>query len=695
MINIGYVALGWVAALQLAAISLQGRRDVAAFIDGFAGDNRYVVDYLVEEVLAHQSSAVREFLLRSAVLDQLTAQLCDAVVGGEDSEGMLRTLERANLFLVALDDKREWYRYHQLFADVLRARLLAEQPDLVPMLHQRASRWFEDHQLADPAIRHALAAGNVDRAAELIEVAMPAVRRHRQEALAQTWLKALPEYAIRRSPVLGVLSAGLLLIAGDLDAVATRLDDAEHALAAPLAGGAHRPADTEELCTLPATIAIYRASLAQAQGDVAETARHAQRALDLARPQDHFTRGGAFGFLGLAAWAQGEVMTALATFGQAVKSLHAAGNVVDELSGTVVLADLWRAAGRPSKARALCDQALRLAEARGEPVARAIAELHVALAELDIEVGELDRARRHLESAGELSRRAAVTESHFRSFIALALLARADGDTAAAAHHLDQAEQLYRPGFFPDVRPVPAVRARLAICEGDLSAAAGWARERGVSADDPAEHLREFDHLTLVRLLLAEHRAHPEHSSADAAPLLDRLRDAAHASGRAGSLVEIRLLTALALDAKGQRAQALRSLTDAWRLAPEPECHVRLFLDEGAPMLALLRAVERDAAVGHHARRLLACAAAASGLATRVSRPGIAALPDPLSERELQVLRLLDSDLSGPDIARALFISPNTMRTHTKHIFTKLAVTSRRSAVARARERGLIGPASN
>jgi LuxR family maltose regulon positive regulatory protein len=686
---------GWIAALQLAAISLEGRADVAEFIDGFAGDDRYVVDYLVEEVLTHQPPAVRDFLLRSAVLDRLCTPLCDAVTGGDDADRMLRTLERANLFLVALDDRRAWYRYHQLFADVLRARLRSEQPDLVRVLHQRASQWFEDHDLADPAIRHALAAGDVDRAAALVEVAMPAVRRHRQEALAHSWLRELPEHVIRRSPALAVLSAGLLLVAGDVDAVGARLDDAERAIAAAAVDGAHPEAYAEELRTLPATIAIYRASLAQAQGDVAWTARHAQRALDLAGPDDHLARGGAAGFLGLAAWADGDVSQALVTFGQAVESLRAAGNVVDELSGTVVLADLWRAAGRPRKARELCDQALRLAEARGELVARASAELHVALAELDIEVCDLESARRHLESAADRSRRTAVTESLFRSFVAAALLARADGDTVAALDHLDQAERLYRPGFFPDVRPIPALRARLRISAGDLWAAADWAREREVSADDPADHLREFDHLTLVRLLLAEHRVHPDRGSADAVlVLLDRLRKAAQASERAGSLVEIRVLTALALDAQGRRSQALTTLADAWVLAPEPESYLRLFLDEGTPMVGLLRAAARDPGVGHHARRILALTTSDREGATGAARPGSTPLADPLSEREQQVLGLLGSELSGPDIARMLFISPNTLSTHTKHIFTKLGVSSRRAAVLRARERGLLPPAS-
>ena len=277
--------------------------------------------------MAHQTQTVRGFLLQSAVLDRLTGPLCDAVTGGDGGSEMLVALERANLFIVALDDRREWYRYHHLFADVLRARMLSEQPDQVPLLHQRASQWYEGHDLAEEAVRHALAGRDFDRAAHLIERAMPAIRRHRQEAVMYGWLQALPDDTLRRSPVLSVFYGDLLMHSGDLVAVGPRLDDAERALAAVPDGEAPPWPDTEELRTLPATIAIYRASLAQARGDAAATAEHAQRALDLAGPDDHLARGGAAGFLGLAAWAEGNVRSALETFAQAVASLHAAGNL--------------------------------------------------------------------------------------------------------------------------------------------------------------------------------------------------------------------------------------------------------------------------------------------------------------------------------------------------------------------------------
>ncbi|WP_421733899.1 LuxR C-terminal-related transcriptional regulator [Cellulomonas sp.] len=681
---------GWIAALQLAALSMQGRDDVSGLIARFTGTDRYLVDYLVEEVLAHQPGPVRDFLLRSAVLDRLTGPLCDAVVGGGDGRDMLTTLERANLFLVPLDDRREWFRYHHLFADVLRARLLAEQPELVPLLHQRASRWYEAHDFIDEAVRHALAARDVERAAFLMELAVPAIRRDRREATLLTWLAELPDDVVRRSPVLGVFSGYMLMAAGDLDAFGPRLDDAERLLAAAPGGSDPRWAQTDELRTLPATIAVYRASLAQAHGDLAGTADHARRALALAGPDDHLARGGAAGFLALVAWAQGDVSSALETFTQAVASLHASDNLVDELTSTVVLADMWLAAGRPSTARRLYLRALQVGEAHGGRALRALPDLHVGLSELEYERGDLAAARGHLESAKALGESAAMTERRHRWFVAMARVAGAEGEQQRAIALLDTAEQLYRPGFFPDLRPVAAVRARAWIAQGRLSEATVWARERGVSCTDEVTYLREFDHLTLVRLLLARHREHPDADALGEVPqLLARLHDAADDSGRAGGLVEIRMLTALAHESRGDRVQALQSLRQSWDGAPEPAAYARLFLDEGEPVRRLLRAADTPGVAGEHARHLLSLGTASDD-ETRESRTSV--IPpsaERLSERELQVLRLLDSELTGPQIARELFVTLNTLRSHTKHIFTKLEVTTRRAAVSRARERGL------
>jgi LuxR family maltose regulon positive regulatory protein len=681
---------GWIAALQLAALSLQGRDDVSGFIAGFAGNDRYIVDYLVEEVLRHQPKPVQRFLLTSAVLDRLTGPLCDAVTGRDDGAETLSALERANLFVVALDDRREWYRYHHLFADVLRARLLAEQPELVPLLHQRASRWYESHGLAEEAVQHALAGRDFDRAAHLIEMAVPTMRRRRQDAMLSGWLNALPDAAVRSSPVLSVFYGSMLMISGDLDAAAARLDDAERAFAAEAEGSPPMWADSDELHTLPATITIHRASLALARGDIAGTVEHGRRALNLAGPNDHLARGGAAGFLGLGAWAQGDVSGALAAFTQAVAALHAAGNLVDELSSTVTLADMWLAAGRPSTARRLYERALQVAAAEGPLVAGATADLHVGLSEMDCEVGQLDTAKAHLDAAAALGEGAPSTGSRYRWFVAMSRITEAGGDPERAIDLLDQAERLYRRGFFPDVRPIAALKARVWIAHGSLSLATGWAAEHEVSVTDAASYLNEFDHLTLARLLIAQHRAHPDTSAINqAVALLDRLLGAAETSERAGSLLEIRMLKALAHHAQGHRLQAREAFERALAEAPEPDSYVRLFLDEGDPMMQLLADAAHHGAAGDHAHRLLSLSTSAPAQPSDTAQQPLRSA-ESLSDRELQVLRLLCSELTGPQIARELFVSHNTVRTHTKHIFRKLEVTTRRAAVRRASERGLL-----
>jgi LuxR family maltose regulon positive regulatory protein len=685
---------GWIAGLQLAALSLRGlpeRREVVGFIEAFTGSNRFVIDYLADEVLARQPAPVRDFLLRTAVLDRLTGPLCDAVTGRRDGTAMLEDLERGNLFLLPLDTERSWYRYHHLFADVLSARLRAEHPDQVPHLHQRASTWYAARGLAADAVRHSLAAEDYDRAAYLMEDALPELRRTRQDGLLLAWIRSLPEPVVRRRPVLSIVSSWSLLMSGDLDEAASRLDDSEAALAAGAADPdlAARWADTDDLRTAPATISVYRASLAQARGDVAATVRHARHALDLARPEDHLVRGAGAGFLGLAAWAAGDIEEALSTFAEAVRSLHAAGNLVDELDGTIVLADLWVASGRPSRARRLYEQALQTATRQGEPYPRATADLHVGLAELDRELDDLPAAEAHLEAARVLGERASITENRYRWFVAMAQLRAAGGDVDTATHWLDRGEEVYRRGFYPEVRPIPAMRARLQIALGDLASAAGWARNRGVGVDDQPDYLREYEHLTLARLLLAEHS-----QLSAVAGLLGRLQAAATDAARHGSALEIRVLQALVQQAQGDLPQALAVLGRSFVATPEPESHVRLYLDEGAPMLALLHhaasvdgagSTEDAALLRDRARRLLdAARRPVTGADSNQS------LVDPLSQRELEVLRLLPSDLTGPQIARELYVSVNTLRTHTKRIFTKLDVTTRAAAVRRAHERGLL-----
>jgi LuxR family maltose regulon positive regulatory protein len=686
---------GWIAALQLAALSMQGRDDAAGFIAGFAGDDRYVVDYLVEEVLQRQSGRVRAFLLQTSILGRLSGPLCDAVTGHGGGRAMLEALDRGNLFLVPLDDRRRWYRYHHLFADVLRARLLDERPDETPGLHQRASAWFEHNGEPSAAIGHALAAADFEKAADLAELAIPAMRRSRQEATVRGWLKVIPDELVRVRPVLAVGLAGALLAGNEFEGVEERLRDAERWLE-PAAGG--RPGglpppgemivvDQEMLPRLPGAIELYRAGLALARGDAAGTVRHARRAIGLAPEDDHLVRAGAAGLLGLTFWGSGNLAAGHRAYSECVAGLLRAGHVSDVLGCSIALADIRITQGRLGAALHTYEQALQLAAEPGGPVLRGTADVYVGMSEVHRERDELDVAAQDLRRSQELGEQAGLPQKLYRWRVAMARIRAPDGDPGAL-DLLNEAERLYLGDFFPNVRPVPALRARLLAAHGRVGEALGWARERGLSADDDLSYLREFEHITLARVLMAQHAAGPaERSLHDAARLLERLLAAAEEGERAGSVIEILVLRALAHQALGSRPAALAALERAVALA-EPEGYVRVFADEGLPMAALLKAAAKQGTARNYARRLLAVSTR-----TGPGAPVSQALIDPLSERELDVLRLLGTELSGPAIARELTVSLNTVRTHTKNIYAKLGVTNRRAAVRRAADLQLLSRA--
>jgi LuxR family maltose regulon positive regulatory protein len=592
---------GWAAGLQLAGLSLRGVDDASEFVEAFTGSHRFVLDYLVEEVLRHQPDRVRSFLLDTAPLRQLTGPLCDAVTGGGDGTAVLESLERGNLFVVPLDDERRWYRYHHLFADALRARLAAEQPGRVPAIHRAASAWYAAQGLPEDAVRHALAGDDGELAADLVSAALPDLRRERRDRMLRDWLTALPEDAVRARPLLATYRAWTRLVEGDLDGLEVWLRHAERALESHPSTPAPDAsvATVEELRTLPATIAIFRASAAQARGDSAATTEHARRALELTGPEDHMARGGALGFLGLAAWGRGDLEEAVATFSEAVRSMAAAGDVADELGSTVVLGSMWVGRGNPQEARRLFERALAKAEQHPGAALATLGDLHVGLADVLVDLGELDAAQDHLAAAERLGESASLLENRYRWFVAAARLHEARGDLDSAVGLLDRAEALHVPGFFPDVRPIPALRTRVWIRQGRLAEARDWAEEQG---------LREVH------------------------------------SGAAPSYLERYNRETLALLERAEAAAARGELA----VGPGHAAYGKVLLHKES-----------------------------GGM-------------EALSAREVEVLGLLATALSGPEIARELFVSVNTLRTHTKHIFTKLGVTTRRAAVQRASELGLL-----
>jgi LuxR family maltose regulon positive regulatory protein len=676
---------GWIAALQLAALSMQGRDDIPGFIAGFAGDDRYIVDYLVEEVLQRQSESVRTFLLQTSILSRLSGPLCDAVTGRDGRKATLEGLDRGNLFLVPLDDRRRWYRYHHLFADVLQAHLLEEQPDRIRELHRRASAWYEANGERAEAVHHALAGEDFERAADLVERAIPDLRRDRQEATLRSWLGALPEELFRVRPVLTMGVVASLMTRGDLDGVEERLRQAEQWMDPATDRAAEMVVvDEEEFRMLPNAIAMYRAGTALIRGDVAGTMTNARRALELAGEDDHLARGAPAALLGLAYWTSGDLHASSRLYVDAMASLERAGHHSDVLGCSIALADMRLAQGRLGEAISIFERGLQRAE-QFQPVLRGAADMHVGLSQLLCERDDLDAAREHLEASSELGEHAGLPQNRYRWQVAMARIREADGDLDGAVALLDEAERRYVGDFSPDVRPVAALRARVRIAQGRWAEALEWAGMRGLSVDDELSYPHEFEHLTLARALLARYTAERDERSRDQiVGLVQRLRSAAEDGGRTGSLIDVLVVHALAQQVRGDVPAALAVLRRALTHA-EPEGYVRLFVDEGRPMASLLRALAKEAGAGSYVRRLLG---AFDG--TAVSRPVSQGLIDPLSARELDVLRLLGTDLDGPDIARRLFVSLNTVRTHTKNIYAKLGVNNRRAAVRRAGELDLM-----
>ncbi len=694
---------GWIAALQLAALSLQGRKDTGDFIAGFAGDDRYIVDYLVEEVLQRQTEQVRAFLLRTCLLDRLSGPLCDAVTGEGGGRRTLETLDRANLFLVPLDDSRHWYRYHHLFADMLRAHLLDERADEVNDLHRRASHWYDQNGQPEPAVRHALAAGDIERAADLVELAIPTLRRNRQDATIRGWVDVIPDEVVRMRPVLAIGLVGGLMVGAETEGVEERLRDAERWLqpatpdhtGSPALGTGMVVADKAELARLPGAIEMYRAALALIRGDVPATLQHAQLAIDRAADDDHAVRAGASGLSGLALWSRGDLDTAHRAYSICVEGLRKAGNVSDILGCSITLADIRSTQGRLGDALRTYEQALQLASQEAGTVLRGTADMYVGMSQIACERGDLVAATEHLRRSQELGKQAGLGQNPYRWRVAMARVLESQGDLAGAVTLLDEAERVYMGDFSPNVRPVPAVRARVLAARGDVAQALRWAAELGLSTDDNPSYVREFEHVTLARVLLARCATDGDRGSlAEVARFLPRLLIAAEAGGRTGSVIEILVLQALAHRAGGDTPGALAPLERALTLA-EPQGYVRVFTGEGPPMASLLEAVAGRRPGWDYVHRLLAALAQDGGTdlgpspVDRSTR-GSDGLVEPLSERELDVLRLLATDLGGPAIARRLFVSVNTMRTHTKSIYAKLGVNSRRAAVRRAEDLDLL-----
>ena len=682
---------GWITGLQLAALalqgslSMQGHPDTSRFIQSFTGSHRFVLDYLVEEVLQRQPEYIRIFLLQTAILERLSGPLCDAVTGQKDGRGILETLERGNLFVIPLDDQRQWYRYHHLFAEVLLAHALDEQTGQIPLLHKRASAWYEQNNLPAEAIRHALAAMDFERAAGLIEKTYPAMDAIFQSAVWLGWVRKLPDEVVRARPVLSVDYARALMDSGEFEAGKSWLQDAEQQLEGSAEGMV--VTDEAQFRTLPVKIALARSNHAQVQGDFGGAVKYAELALELSPEEDSYSHAMATTTLGMAYWSRGDLDGAQRALSVWMNYCQKVGNNIFAVATGGYLAGIIVAQGHLREAERTYKQSIQLASTHDQSVRHVAANLYLGLGLLCHEQGDQQSAAQHLHKSEELGEQALI-DWPYRWRLAQARLKEAEGDLETALDLLDEARRLYVRTSVLDFHPIDALKVRVYLRQGRLSKALAWARERGLSVDDDLSYLDEFEHVTLARILIAQYKNDPLADSIhDAIALLERLLQAAEADRRMGSVIEILVVQALAHEAQGNIPLALTSIECALALA-EPEGYVRIFVDEGEPMRLLIekQSRNRDHPLIGYADKLLTAFPQPAATSKSAIIHQKSDMIEPLSERELEVLRLLGTELSGPEIARELIVSLNTLRTHTKNIFNKLGVNNRRAAVRRAEE---------
>ena len=661
---------GWIAGLQLAALSMWGREDVPGFIRAFAGDNQYIVDYMVEEVLQRQSERVRSFLLQTSILDWLSGPLCDAVTGQEESKALLETLERGNLFVSPQDDKRHWFRYHHLFADVLRAHLMEEQPDRVPTLHRRASEWYEHNGLEIEAFQHAAAANDVARAEHLIEGEGMPLQFRGAGAPVLNWLESLPKTALDARPSLWVTYASTLLFGGQHTAVEQKLQAAEAALQSVKQGT--EPDDRTR--DLVGRIASMRATLAVIQHDVETIITQSRRALEYLHPDNLPVRTATTWTLGYAYQLQGDRSAASRAYTEVISIGNSFGDSIYTIAATINLGQLQEADNQLALATRTYRRVLQLTGDPPDPIA---CEAFLGLARITYQWNDLDTAQQYGQQCLQLTRQMDSVDTFASCGVFLARLKLAQRDAVGAAAILAEAEAFVRQHNFMHRMPAVAAAQVLVLLrqepllqQGNLTAAAALAETHELPTSQARVYLAQGDPSTALAVL-------------------EPLRRQVEAKGWEDERLKVMILQAIALHAvalraNGEKDKAVQLLGDALTLA-EPGGFIRIFVDEGPPMAALLQEAAKYGTAPNYVSQLRAAFGKAEG-----RTPVTQLLIEPLSERELEVLRLLRTELNGPEIASQLMVSLSTMRTHTQNIYNKLGVNNRRAAVRRAEELDLL-----
>ncbi len=679
---------GWVAGLQLARISLRNTDSSASLIDSFRDSQQYILDYLVEEVLEHQSQLLQLFLLRSSVLEQMCGSLCEAVVGEETINGdtTLEQLERQNLFIVPLDRDRTWYRYHHLFAESLRHILHRTEPDQVLEYHHRAAQWYEQQGLIAEAIQHAISAQSFEYAVNLIEREIQTSENPRFDAvILRHALNELPAQLTDRRPWLLVAKAWVGFTSSQFTEAIAAIQTLEQCLN-------ENSSATENTDQLWGLLIALKGMQARQQGNTAKSTECMEKALKLLPKDNSWLRSLILLNLGVTYFVADNYEAAKRLLPEVSRIGQARGTADPAIAGLYLQAQFLALRGQLDKATLLCQQALELATERHWLATYAGVLVEVALADLLREQNQLDTATQHLTQS--INRAIQNRQPGLMmSYITLARVRQAQGDFQGAWAAIHAAERC-QPWLWSTILSVEACKVRLYLAEGNLEGASAWAESSGLSiegelhysATEQFPRASELDYLTYARVLLAQgqRQSSPSHLQ-DALRLLTRLQEFAHANGRRIRVMEALLLQALVLQALGDLARSLNSLNQALNI-PRQGHYMRLFLDEGKPMAELLQTAAAKKIHPDEAKRLLMIFDLVQENTTISNQP----LIEPLSDRELEVLQYLAKGMSNQAIADQLFVSLAAVKWHARNIYGKLEVNNRTQAVARARELRLL-----
>jgi LuxR family maltose regulon positive regulatory protein len=683
---------GWVAGLQMAALSMRGRDSgsVSEFITSFTGSHRYVLDYLTDEVLLRQPPEIRCFLLETSILDRLNASLCDYVTGQDNGRDVLAWLDAANLFVVPLDDERRWYRYHRLFADLLRSRLEETDPAQLPVLHLGASEWYEANSLIPEAVGHAVASGDMDRVVRVVGGHALAMLEHGTLATLKGWLDTLPADVVRAHPWLCIGLAWVSGLAGQLDAVEPLLHNATKALAE----WEHSIPEPEPSCAerqrtrAHGHVAAVRAAVAIIRGDMLPAAELAREALELLPADDMMARSWAAMVLGLTIYHGSDLTAADQALAKAATADQRSGKGHVAVLALCNLAALQMDRGQLHTAERTLRDALRLAGEYADRTGRHLRGTdltHTYLGVLLCQWNRLDAALGHLRDGAALAERRGEPLRLATAYLHLAALVQTMGDAAGALSAIDKAKRAAASSLSPWIAArVATAEAWVCLKQGNTAGASRWVSAHEERADDYDACAYWSACLLKVRVFVAQGRL------AEASGLLAEVSAAAEAAGGNHYLIASWVLQAVTLQAQGRLDDAVTALEPALTLAG-PEGYVRIFIDEGEPVAQLLReAAARGIAVEYASRLLETWAEETTRRGQRGQSPHSNHLVEPLSARELQVLRLLAAGLSNREIGEQLFLAVGTVKKYTSTTYGKLGVHSRTQAVVRARDLGLL-----